>query len=368
MSKHIVIDARIRRASTGRPVARLLEHLQTLDTKTRYTVLVEPDDPWQPQQDNFTPLACPYPIFSFNPMQQLSFAQFLRKLKPDLVHFTMSGQQPLLYFGAQITMTHDLTMYRYVRKGRLPLPLHWLRMLGYRLLMWSAHRKARRIIVPTDFIAADVAKFHSFTEGKITRTYEASEPPLKAEAAQPQGVSRPFLLYVGSAFPHKNLEGLAAAFAELAKKHRDLTLVLTGKREQHSLALEKSLEESPVRERILFTGFVSDEELKWLYENAEVYVFPSFSEGFGLPGLEAMVHGCPVASSNATCLPEVYGDAAVYFDPTDPEAMAAQITQVMQDVTLRKQLIENGYKQAKKYSWRHMSEHTHHIYQEVLEQ
>lgn len=367
MNTHIVIDARIRRASTGRPIARLLEHLQTLDTKTRYTVLVEPDDPWQPQQDNFTPLACPYPIFSFNPLQQLTFARFLRRLKPDLVHFTMSGQQPLLYFGTQITMTHDLTMYRYVRKGALPLPLHWLRMLGYRLLMWSAHRKAKRIIVPTDFVADDVTRFHPFTEGKITRTYEASEPPLKAEAAQPQGVSKPFLLYVGSAFPHKNLEGLAAAFAELVKKHRDLTLVLTGKREQHSLALEKSLKESPERERILFTGFVSDEELKWLYQNAEVYVFPSFSEGFGLPGLEAMVHECPVASSNATCLPEVYGEAAVYFDPNDIREMASAIQSVMTDKKVRTDLIANGKKQAKKFSWKRMSQETRAIYTEVLE-
>ncbi len=367
MNKHIVIDARIRRASTGRPVARLLEHLQTMDQENRYTVLVEQDDPWQPQQDNFTPLSCPYPIFSFNPLRQISFARFLRKLKPDLVHFTMTGQQPLCYFGKQITMTHDLTMYRYVRKGKLPLPLHWLRMLGYRLLMWSAHRKAERIIVPTNFVAEDVGSFHKFTMGKITRTYEASEPPLKAEAKELHGVSKPFLLYVGSAFPHKNLEGLVAAFEGLAEKHSDLTLVLTGKREKHSKWLEESLKNSPARDRITFTGFVSDEELKWLYENAEVYVFPSFSEGFGLPGLEAMVHGCPVASSDATCLPEVYGDAAVYFDPNDTHEMAEAIENVMTDKKLRTKLIAAGKNQAKKFSWKRMSQETLGIYQEVLE-
>ena len=366
MSKHIVIDARIRRASTGKPVARLLEHLQAVDVYSRYTVLVEPNDHWRAQQTNITVLPCPYKQFSFNPLQQFTFARFLKKLKPDLVHFTMTGQQPLFYFGKQITMTHDLTMYRYVRAGKLPVVLHWMRMLGYRLLMWSAHRKAKHIIVPTDFVKEDVERFHPFTKGKVTRTYEASEPPLDAKAKKLDSVKKPFILYVGSAFPHKNLEGLAKAFELLTEKHPKLSLVLTGKREYHSKQLETKLADSPARDRITFTGFVTDEELKWLYEQAEVYVFPSFSEGFGLPGLEAMVHGCPVASSNATCLPEVYGDAAVYFDPNNHQEMADSIERVMQDKKLKGELIKNGYKQAEKYSWRRMTEQTLEVYQSAL--
>ncbi len=366
MSKHIVIDARIRRASTGRPIARLLEYLQELDTTNSYIVLLEQNDGWRPKADNFTTVPCPYKQFSFNPLQQISFALFLRRLKPDLVHFTMTGTQPLFYFGKQITMTHDLTMYRYVRAGKLPMPIHKLRMIGYRLLMWSAHRKARQIIVPTDFVRTDVAEKHPFTSGKITRTYEASEPPLKATTEKPHGVDAPFILYVGSAFPHKNLEGLIKAFEQLKLKHGDLSLILAGKREYHSRQVEKFATDSPARKSIVFTGFVSDEELKWLYENAECYVFPSFSEGFGLPGLEAMVHGCPVASSNATCLPEVYGDAAEYFNPEDYEFMAEAIDKVVSDKQLQKKLVERGYKQAKKFSWRTMSKETLAVYESIL--
>lgn len=365
--KHIVIDARIRRASTGKPIARLIEYLQELDTKNRYTVLVEPNDPWEPQAPNFIKVACPYPQFSFSPLQQITFARFLYKLRPDLVHFTLTGQQPLGYFGQQITMTHDLTMYEYVRPGKLPLWLHQLRMLGYRLLMWSAHQKAQRIIVPTEYVAKGLAGFHPFTARKITVTLEASEPPIAGKAQKPNIVNLDkFILYVGSAFPHKNLETLIKSFEVLQTLQPELKLLLVGKREYHSEQLEKFADQSPARKNIVFTGFVSDTELKWLYQNAEAYVFPSLSEGFGLPGLEAMVHGCPVVSSNATCLPEVNGDAAIYFDPQDEQNMADKINLVLTDKKLRKELVEKGSKQAAKFSWHRMTKQTLDVYNTVL--
>src|SRR5690606_15944664 len=111
----------------------------------------------------------------------------------------------------------------------------------------------------------------------------------------------------------------------LKHNYPKLRLVLAGKKEYYFKQLQKNITDSSVREDIFLPGFVDDAELKWLYENAEMYVLPSLSEGFGLPGLEAMVHGAPVASSNATCLPEVYQDGALYFDPLDTDDMAAKI-------------------------------------------
>ncbi len=422
MGKHIVIDARIRRASTGRPVARLLEYIQELDSENTYTVMLEPGDDWKPTATNVSTVACPFSQFSFNPLQQFTFARFIKNLKPDLVHFTLTGQQPLGYFGRQITMTHDLTMYEYVRAGKLPLWLHALRMAGYRLLMWSAHRKAKHIIVPTNYVAEGLAKFHKFTANKISVTLEASEPPIAGDAKKPdiENLDR-FILYVGSAFPHKNLETLIKSFELLLTSQPELNLILAGKREYHSEQLEKFAqrirpgsvlrmrEDSPTslsppsgeqdvsvdtsrngmvvagrqaasepdnttrtgslssaRENIVFTGFVEDAELKWLYQNAAAYVFPSLSEGFGLPGLEAMVHGCPVVSSDATCLPEVYGDAAVYFDPNNVQEMADRITLVLEDEALRSKLIALGSAQAAQYSWRRMAEQTLEVYNKAL--
>ncbi len=365
MKKHIVIDARIRRSSTGRYADRLIEHLQDVDTTNTYTILVEPDDPWKPTSPNFAVQPCRYAQFSFSPIEQFGFVRQLRRLKPDLVHFTMT-QQPIFYFGNIVTTTHDLTMLEYARAGRLPQWLHQLRMSLYRFLLWWSHKKSKKIIVPTEYVKTDVAKYHPFAADNIVVTLEASEPPMDVQSTQPAKVDKPYVLYVGRAFPHKNLDKLIEAFEKLLTSHPELKLVLAGKKEHYYEQLEDVASKSSAHENIIFTGFVSDAELKWLYENCEAYVFPSLSEGFGLPGLEAMVHGAPVISSNATCLPEVYGDAAEYFDPLDANDMTRAISAVLDDPELRTRLIAFGKIQAGKYSWRKMAEETLAIYQSVL--
>ncbi|HET7827329.1 MAG TPA: glycosyltransferase, partial [Candidatus Saccharimonadales bacterium] len=111
---------------------------------------------------------------------------------------------------------------------------------------------------------------------------------------------------------------------------------------------------------------VSEGQLRWLYENTAAYVFPTLSEGFGLPALEAMIHGAPVVSSQATCLPEIYGQAALYFDPRSVKDMALKIDQVLSDPRLRTDLINTGRAQAARYSWQRMAEQTLAVYQKLL--
>jgi glycosyltransferase involved in cell wall biosynthesis len=359
--KHIVIDARIRPASTGRPVDRLLEYLPDIDDQNHYTVVLKQVDDWSTTAPNMTVVHTRFPLFSFNPLNQIRFALELRALKPDLVFFTLTGQQPLGYFGPQVTLTHDLTMYEFVRAGRLPMWAHQLRMQGYRLLMWAAHRKARRIIVPSDYVKERLSVFHRFVADKITRIYESSEPPISATGARPAGVGSQFLLHVGSPLPHKNIERLISAFERLHQDNPKLQLVLAGKREFFFEQLQAQIDASPARDAIITPGFVSDAELKWLYEHAVCYVLPSQSEGFGLPGLEAMAHGCPLVSSDATCLPEIYGEAAVYFDPLDVSDMAGAVGRVMTDNALRKRLIARGHERLKLYSWTTMTKQIHAV-------
>lgn len=368
---HIVIDARIRRTTTGRYIDRVVEHLQDVDRENRYTVLVSPDDPWEPKAPNFYRVSCKYAQFSLNPLQQIGFARQLYGLRADLVHFPLNNQ-PLLYFGRTMVSTLDLTMLYYTRPGKTPLPIFWLKMAMFRFLFWFSNRKAVAVITISNYVRDELAKKYSFVAAKATNTYNASEPPLEADAQEPafakdSGLgTKDFIMYVGTAFPHKNLEKLISAFEILYVSRPELHLVLVGKKEQYYAQLEESVHDSPVLPHITFTGFIPDEQLKWLYENAEVYVFPSLSEGFGLPGLEAMVHGCPVVSSNATCLPEVYGDAAVYFDPNNPQDIADKVLSVITDDKLKKSLIEKGHKQVAKYSWRHCAEQTHAVYQKAL--
>ena len=366
--KHIVIDARGRESSTGRYVDRLLESLQKLDTNNRYTVLLKPTDKWAAKSKNFSATYCKYKAFSFNPIQQITFSLYLYKLKPDLVHFWMTPQEPIFYFGKRVTTTHDLTMLRFARAGKLPAVLHTIRMVGYRFLMWYSHRLDKQIIAPTNFAKQDIISLHPFVKNKISVTLEAAEPALAEAAVEPKTVVKnvKFLFAVGTAFPHKNLENLILAHKILLQKYPDLHLYLAGKKEYYYQKLDAFIEQNTNTERVHTMGYISDAELKWMYEQANVYVFPSFSEGFGLPALEAMTHGVPVASSNATCLPEVCGSAAHYFDPHSPADMAQKIEDLLTDKKIRLRLIDEGYLQVKKFSWRRMAEETLDIYKKVL--
>lgn len=362
---HIVIDARIRRASTGRPIDRLLEYLQDLDHDNRYTILVQPGDPLKLRNSNFATLPCPFPQFSFNPINEIRFAWLLYRLKPDLVHFTMT-QQPLLYFGNIVTMTHDLTMFTFVRRGDTHKLVFWLKMRLYHFLVWWSHKKSKKIVVPTNTTARELVAFQPFTKKKIVVIYEAAEPASAVTAVKPAGVSGDFIMYTGTTFPHKNLEALVEAFDILHEQRPSLKLVLVGKRDKHSKALENWAHSHPSFGNIIFTGFLPDEELKWLYQHTQAYVFTSLSEGFGLPPLEAMTNGAPVVSSDASVMPDVYGDAAYYCNARNPHDIAEKVSDVLDDPGLRKKLIHNGYRQLKRYSWQKWATENLAVYRSCL--
>lgn len=366
--RHIVIDARIRRTSTGRPIDRLVEYLQDLDHHNRYTVLVEPDDQWIMRASNFTTVPCKYAQFSLNPIDQFGFALQLYKLKPDIMHFTMT-QQPLLYFGNIVTMSHDTTMYRFIRRGDTPMPIFKLKMALYTFLVWWSHRKSRKIIVPTQTVADEFIERQPFIKNKVVVIHEAAEPASAFTPKRPSMVQDDdqFIMYVGTAFPHKNLTMLVRAFEIMHQRNPKLKLLFVGKREKHYEELAAIIKQSPARENIFITGFVSDEELSWLYLHTRAYVFASLSEGWGLPPLEAMAHGAPVVSSNASVMPEVYGDAAHYFDATNPQDIADKITEVLENPALRKQLIANGHQQLKKYSWKKWAQGNLDVYTSMLD-
>ena len=361
----IIIDARIRQSSTGRYIDRLIEHLYTIDSPYHYIILVAEEDPFISKKDNFEVVTCPYKPYSFNPLNQITFAWWLKKLNADLLHSTLSPLDPVFYLSNMVTTTHDLTLYKYNRTGQLPAVLNYTRNKGYQFFMWNTHKKAAYVITPTKFVKDAVASKFNYPKDRIIVTYESSEPPLVSKAIAPNPKPQKYILYVGNSFEHKNLERLAQAFQKVKQNVPELQLVLAGKRDYYSEQLEEWIANKQISD-VLFPGRVSDEELKWLYQNAEAYVFASLSEGFGLPPLEAMAHDCPVVSSKATCLPEVYGDAAVYFDPENVEEMAEVILSVLKNKKLQKKLVDNGKKQLKKYSWKRMAQQTHDVYEKAL--
>ncbi|MEK7091007.1 MAG: glycosyltransferase family 1 protein [Patescibacteria group bacterium] len=164
----------------------------------------------------------------------------------------------------------------------------------------------------------------------------------------------PYVVYTGNLYPHKNIPVLIRA-VELAKI--DLAIVCARS------IFEKRL---PISSRVQYLGRLTDEQLVDLYHGALAFVFPSLIEGFGLPGLEAMAAGLPVIAARASCLPEVYGDAALFFDPHDPVDLADKIKALLIDSKLRQKMINLGKSQVKKYSWATMAAQTWQIYQAAL--
>ncbi|HSX46297.1 MAG TPA: glycosyltransferase family 1 protein [Candidatus Saccharimonadia bacterium] len=358
----IAIDARELRTSSGRYVERLLHYLQEVDSANEYVVLLKPGDmDWATSAANFQKVECPYKEFTFG--EQLGFARQLRGLKADLVHFPMV-QQPVRYRGRTVTTMNDLTTARFKNPAKNRLVFAFKQRV-YRWLNRRVARRTEAILTYSQYVKDDVVDFTGVSPDKVTVTYLAADKITAAAEPVAELNGKQFLLYVGRPMAHKNLERLVEAFDNLKGQHPGLRLALAGKEDDNYRQLAALVQKRGVKD-VLFTGFVSEGQLRWLYENCAAYVFPSLSEGFGLPGLEAMAHGAPVVSSNATCLPEVYGDAAHYFDPLDTGAMADAINEVLTDKSLRQELIRKGAGQAGKYSWQRTAEQTLAVYRKVL--
>ena len=359
---HIAIDARIINSSTGRYVERLLHYLQTTDAVNTYSVLVPSKDLnfWKPSNPNFTVIAADFTNFSLG--EQIGFKSFLDKLAPDLVHFCMP-QQPIFYRGAKVSTFHDLTQLKTYNSDKNWLVYHVKQFVAF-FVFYIAVRTNKQIIAPTNYTKQDLINTLRANPNKITITYESAD---KTDG-ELQPYSHPFkryILYVGQQSDYKNIKRLGDAHQQLLADDPELGLILVGKKNK---AIETN--ETYFKQRgytnIHFTDFIDDTQRDWLYKNAAAYVFPSLMEGFGLPGLEAMGYGAPVVSSNATCLPEVYGDAAHYFDPLDTNDMARAIREVLRGSELRTTLTANGYTQLEKYSWQRMAEQTHAVYMNAL--
>lgn len=359
---YIVIDARIINSSTGRYVERLLHYLQQVDTTNTYTVLVPSKDIsfWLPTAANFSVQATDYTNYSFG--EQLGFKKQLDNLKPDLVHFCMP-QQPILYRGATVTTFHDLTLLDTYNSDKNWFMFHIKQLIG-RFVFTIVTRKTNHIITPTEYVRNDISTRLGVPLAKITTTYEAAD----RSEGEPQAYAHPFkefILYVGQQSDYKNIKRLGDAHQKLLTSRPELGLILVGSKNASAQKNEAYFTKQGYK-NILFTGFVDDSQLAWLFKNCQVYIFPSLMEGFGLPGLEAMNYGAPVASSNASCLPEVYGDAAHYFNPTDSADIARVIEDILSNPTYREQLIMNGYKRVQRYSWKRMAKQTHAVYMQAV--
>lgn len=370
----IGIDARMYRRSTGgigRYIHGLLENLSKIDKKNKYFVFLTDEDlkEYQLEAKNFIPIRAPYKHYSFK--EQIGFLRLLNSKHLDLVHFT-NFNHPVLYHKKFVVTIHDMTMTLFPAPGRQTSKLS---RFFYHLVLKNGTKKAEKIIAVSQNTKKDLIKTAQTAE-KISVIYHGVDDNYrpdynlekKRKLKEKYKIEEPYILFVSQWRPHKGIDNLVKAFEILDKRFRtkDLKLVITGKPNPKFPKIEKRINRSKLRDRIITPGFIDEEDMVSLYSNAEAFVFPSIYEGFGLNPLEAMACGTAVATSQVSSIPEVSGNAALYFDPYDPEDIALKTHTLLTNQVLRQNLIKKGFENLKRFSWTKMAKQTLTIYLSVL--
>lgn len=355
----------------GRYTQKLIENLEIIDRENHYFIFLRRQNwnEYQPQSKNFTKVLADVPWYSLR--EQLQMPKILQRCGLDLVHFPHFNV-PIAYKGKFIVTIHDLILLRYPtrRASTLSFAAYFIKKNAYHQVIRNAIKKSDKIIAVSRHTKNDILKHFKIRPEKISVTYEgvetAEKPPVESPESilQKYGIMKPYILYVGNAYPHKNLDRLVLAFREVAKSHPGLNLVLAGKEDYFYKRLRKMTKEKKATS-VIFPGHIAEFDLPTVYREAKLYVFPSLYEGFGLPPLEAMARDVPVASANTSCLPEILESSAYFFDPRGISSTSEAIEKVLTDNNLRKKLIEAGRQQVGKYSWQKMAEETLDIYSAI---
>jgi len=376
--KKIIFDGRflsLSHAGLGRYTLELLNALLPLDLKQKYILLVSPNTKFDKELSRkIYERENPVEIveiearhYSFS--EQYKLLKLLKELKGDLVHFPHFNH-PLLYKGQFVVTIHDLTLSQYAERGSK------IKRNIYKKVIDHAAKKSSRILTVSDFVKRGIAKEFSLPPDKIVTTYNGIDEkfckitnPKTLKKVEKYGLKNPYILSLGQWREHKNLLRLVEAFSKVSReldKKRELDLVFVGRDDPKYPFLKQKIQELHLGSKVRFTGFVEDQDLPVIYNNATLFVMPSLSEGFGLPGLEAQACHIPVIASNATCLPEVYGNGAIYFDPLNSTDMALKINEVLSDTKLRDDLVKRGSENTKRFSWDKTARKTLEVYSDIL--
>lgn len=373
---HIGIDAHAigaRQGGNETYISNLIKSLAEIDGDNLYTIYLanagaaaQWRESFTNRYKNFRVRLLPPPTPLVRVPVYLSYELFRRPV--DVLHVQYTAP-PFCRIPVVVTI-HDLAFERmpetFTRRGSFQL----------KLTVRRTAKKAARIATVSEYSRQDLLDIYKLPPEKVVVTYNGVEsiftpqPSVPNEAEEIRrrfGVSRDYLLAVGSLQPRKNMVRLIRAYARLRSEREDFTaqMVVVGRK----LWLASEIFDEVKRQRwaddVILTGYVADEDLPPLYRAARAFVYPSLFEGFGLPPLEAMACGTPVVTSDVSSLPEVTGDAALLIDPTDEQALANALIEIVNNERLRAELREKGIAQAKKFAWRDAAEKTLRLYQEA---
>lgn len=305
-----------------------------------------------------------------NPFYRLGFDLALRARqdRPDLLHVQYTA--PIACPVPVVVTVHDVSFLEH------PEYFPWPRA---RQLQWTVSRtvaRAAKVLTVSDFSRGAILKaYGDLEEDRVVVVPNAAAPEFRPVARENAavavrerfGLRTPFLLSVGDLQPRKNQIGLIRAFAQLARAYPQIShdLVLVGKETWFTERVREAARTSGVGERIRFCGFVTDPDLLQLYNACDLFVFPSFYEGFGLPALEAMACGRAVACSNAAALPEVVDGAAILFDPYRNDEIVRAMADLLLDAELRLRMERLGSQRAAHFSWQKAADRMLEVFYDV---
>lgn len=272
--------------------------------------------------------------FKGNLWEQLELPKFLKQNgSPLLLNF--SGISPVLYSN-KILYIHDLAYKHH--------PECFSKGFGiaYNLLLPRNARKAKKVFTVSEYSKQDIVKNYHLNPEKVEVVYAAAGERFINLNLEKED----FILMVSSLDPRKNMKRAIEAFLQVKT---DYKLAIIG--DKMKSFSNPDLEQYANEEQIIFTGYLSDEELVNYYNRAKIFLYPSLFEGFGIPPMEAQKCGCPAIVSDITCLPEVYGDSVLYCNPFEVDSIKKSIENLISDENLRKSLIQKGYENADRFSW-----------------
>jgi len=364
----------LKHGGVGRYIENLVEELYKNDNNHQYVLFVRKDflDSQKFLSPNFKIVLADFPHYSLK--EQVFFPLIINKENLDIMHFPHFNV-PIFYLGKYLVTIHDLIKHssRGMQTTTKNAGLYWLKYLGYKLVFASAVKRAQKIITPSNFVKEEIIKKYRIDSPKIEVTYEGFNQKMKSQGKEilpKYGIKKPFLLYVGSVYPHKNVENLIKAVLLLNQSNHlsslRFTLVIVCGRSVFWQRLLNKIKEMKAENLVKMTGFVPDEELGSFYREALAFTFPSLSEGFGLPGLEAMANGLPLVCSDIPVFHEIYENAAEYFNPHEPKDIAEKIIKVITNEEIKNSLTQKGLERVKDFSWQKMASQTLQIYNLLL--
>jgi glycosyltransferase involved in cell wall biosynthesis len=360
----IGIDCRLwEQTGVGRYTRNIVLNLQKIDKKNSYVLFVRSEDceNIKKQIVNSKWKIVNVNIKWHSIAEQLRFPSLIKKQKLDLIHFPYFSV-PILYNKPYAVTIHDLIINHFStgKASTLAYPVYLAKRETYKFIIKQAAKKAKKIIAPSNATKQEIMDHLKIAENKIDVICEASELTI---SDKPLAISQKYgryFLYVGNAYPHKNLERLISAFEKVLNEHTNLKLILVGQKDYFYKRLEKENQS----DNVIFYGKANDNELVSLYTNAIGLVAPSLMEGFGLPVLEAMSLKCLVVASDIPAFREIAGETAIYFNPVDVNDIHAKLKEVLENgEKYKEEKIEKAFSKSQQFSWEKAAEQTLNIYE-----